>query len=262
MSALPQILHIDLRSLTADYADLRYSEGNLNAFEARRLPLADIQDLIEQMERDYYVALPEAYVKTGRRLYEWLDGSDRWLSTLLGSGAAVLAIATEQRLAHLPWEVLHDKHGFLVGRSQPVVPVRWQGERLTWQTAAVPNRPLQMLFMATSPEGVEPVLDFEAEEGRILEATQRQPLTLMVEESGCLAELENLLTSYEPGHFDVVHASGHALIGPEGPRFITETETGDRFDASPQDIAKALQFRFPALMFLSGCRTGQSGGQG
>ncbi len=270
MSTLPQILHIDLRRLTADYADLRYSEGNLNAFEARRLPLADIQDLIEQMERDYYVALPEEYVKTGRRLYEWLDGSDRWLSTLLGSGAAVLAIATEQRLAHLPWEVLHDKHGFLVGRSQPVVPVRWQGERLTWQTTAVPNRPLQMLFMATSPVGVEPVLDFEAEEGRILEATQRQPLTLTVEESGCLDELADLLTSYDRGHFDVVHLSGHAWIGPEGetegetegPRFITETETGDRFDASPQDIAKALQFRFPALMFLSGCRTGQSGGQG
>jgi len=229
-----KILHIDLRSLTPDYADLRYSEGSLDAFESRRLPLADIQDLIELMARDYFVALPEDYAKTGRRLYAWLDGRDCWLSTLLGQsgGAAVLAIATEQRLAHLPWEVLHDGQGFLVGRSQPVVPVRWQASGasggLSWQTAEVPNRSLQVLFMATSPAGVKPVLDFEAEEGRILEATQRQPLTLTVEESGCLDELENLLVSYDREHFDVVHLSGHALIGPEGPRFITETETGDR----------------------------------
>ncbi|WP_121969268.1 tetratricopeptide repeat protein [Leptolyngbya sp. BC1307] len=257
-----QILHIDLRSLDVDYADLRYSGENLNAFAERWLPLAEIQDLIDLMERDYYVALPEGSVKTGRRLYEWLDGSDRWLSSLLGSGSAVLAIATGERLAHLPWEVMHDGQGFLVGRSQPVVPVRWQGERLTWQTAAVPNRPLQLLFMATSPVGVKPVLDFEAEEGRILTATARQPLTLAVEESGCLSELAELLTSYGPDYFDVVHLSGHASISDKGPRFITETETGDRYDASPQDIAKTLQFRFPPLVFLSGCHTGQAGRRG
>lgn len=111
-----QILHIDLRSLDADYADLRYSDENLNEFESRQLPLSEIQDLIDLMERDYYVALPEGYVKTGRRLYNWLDGSDRWLSTRLGSWAAVLAIlvprgdanATGERLAHLPWEVMRN----------------------------------------------------------------------------------------------------------------------------------------------------------
>ncbi len=104
-----------------------------------------------------------------------------------------------------------------------------------------------------------PVLHFEQEEGRILEATKRQPLTLTVEESGCLDELSNLLDSYDSGHFDVVHFTGHAWIAEDGPRFITESETGDRVDATAQDIAKALQFRFPALMFLSGCRTGQGG---
>ncbi|MHC5722390.1 MAG: hypothetical protein ACYTX0_62865, partial [Nostoc sp.] len=51
------------------------------------------------------------------------------------------------------------------------------------------NRALQVLFMATSPLNVEPVLDFEAEEARIREATARQPLALTVEESGCLSEL-------------------------------------------------------------------------
>ncbi|MEM9906652.1 MAG: tetratricopeptide repeat protein [Cyanobacteria bacterium P01_D01_bin.44] len=214
------------------------------------------------MERDYYVALPEDYVKTGQRLYQWLDGTDRWLGQLIDGARTrvVLAMAAKARLAHLPWEVLHDGQSFLVARLNPVVvPVRWQGAPLTWADAEVPNRPLQTLFMATSPMGVKPVLDFELEEGRILEATQRQPLTLTVEESGCLDELANLLTSYGEDHFDVVHLTGHAWIADEGPRFITETETGARYDASPQAIAKALQFRFPALMFLSGCRTGQMG---
>ena len=116
--------------------------------------------------------------------------------------------------------------------------------------------------MATSPVGVTPVLSFEAEEGRILEATKKQPLTLTVEESGCLDELENLVASYDPGYFDVVHLTGHADIANGVPLFITESETGDRLDSTPQDIAKALQFRFPSLLFLSGCRTGQSGARG
>ncbi len=259
----PNIIHVDLRSLSEDYADLRYSQENLNDFEARRLPLAQIADLIDLMERDYYVTLPEDYATTGRRLYDWIDGSGELSTLLAGSGTTVLAIALSERLAHLPWEVMHDERGFLVARSQPVIPVRWrarrEGDRLSWAEREVPNRPLQMLFMATSPVGVEPVLDFEGEEGRILAATKRQPLSLTVEESGCLEELENLLASYERDYFDVVHLSGHAWISEDGPRFVTETETGDRADVSSDEIAKALQFRFPAVMFLSGCRTGQAG---
>ena len=262
MQHLPKIIHVDLRSLDADYVDLRYSAENLNDFEPRRLQLAEIQDLIEMMERDYYVSLPEDYATTGRQLYEWLDGRDRFLTNLLGSRSAVLVIALSERLAHLPWEMMHDGTGFLVARSQPVIPVRWQAqgsEQITWSGSAAANRPLQMLFMATSPAGVEPVLDFEAEEGRILTATDRQPLALTVEESGCLTELADLLTSYDADHFDVVHLSGHALIGEAGPRFVMETETGDRADASAKEIAEAFRFSFPPLLFLSGCHTGQAG---
>ncbi|MGB7247907.1 MAG: CHAT domain-containing protein, partial [Phormidesmis sp.] len=256
-----RILHVALRVLDHAYAELRYGWENPNRFDPRRLGLAEIQDLIAQMERDYYVALPADAMKTGRRLYDWLDGSSRSLAQLLEAerDGVLLAIATDQKLGHLPWELLHDGQSFLVARSQPIVPVRWQGKPLTKQTSEVPNRPLQTLFMATSPQGVEPVLDFEAEEGRILEVTKNQPLTLMVEESGCLPELANLLASYGRNYFDVVHLTGHAWIAEDGPRFITETETGDRYDASPEEIAKALQFRFPPLVFLSGCRTGQMG---
>lgn len=154
-----RILHIDLRTLDGDYADLRYGWENPNDFQSRRLPLAEIQDLIEVMERDYYVdRLVKDLVETGQRLYQWLDRSDRFLAQLLAEAKAgvVLAIATEARLAHLPWEVLHDGKSFLVARPHPVVvPVRWQGgsdvgsessgqkSALSWREEAVPNRPLQ-----------------------------------------------------------------------------------------------------------------------
>ncbi|GGA25800.1 hypothetical protein [Okeania sp. KiyG1] len=44
-------------------------------------------------------------------------------------------------------------------------------------------------------------LDFEAEEGSILEATKRTPLFLEVEESGCLTELGYLVGNQEENFF-------------------------------------------------------------
>lgn len=66
------------------------------------------------------------------------------------------------------------------------------------------NRPLHVLFMATSPQTVDPVLDYKQGKSAILQAIQRQPLRLEVEESGCLKELGNLVSSYEPDYFDVL----------------------------------------------------------
>jgi CHAT domain-containing protein len=223
---MPKILHIDLRTTNSSadsaHVTLRYGWENPNAFTPRTLPLASIQDLLTKMEVDYYVPLPEDLVLTGQRLYQWLDGSDRTLTQLLQETTelVVLAIATAADLSHLPWELLHDGNRFLVARTPAaVVPVRWEGAALKFEFAPPPNRPLQTLFMATSPAGVEPVLAFEEEEGRILTATQRQPLSLMVEESGCLSELANLVASYAQGYFDVVHFTGHAHLCAEGPRF-------------------------------------------
>ena len=124
------------------------------------------------------------------------------------------------------------------------------------------NRALQVLFMATSPLDVKPVLDFEAEEARILEATKRQALALTVEESGCLSELGYLVDGYDRDYFDVLHLTGHATLQDGQPRFITETEIGEAFYASAGNIAQELQFRLPKLIFLSGCRTGQAGNSG
>ncbi|WYM03593.2 MAG: tetratricopeptide repeat protein [Gloeotrichia echinulata CP02] len=262
-----QILHLDLKLVAENYVDLRYFVDNPNQYEKRSLPLSQIRDLIRLAERDYYVsAFPEDYTVTGQQLYNWLDGNDRWLQSLLNKyrrQGIVLAIATTEKLAHLPWEVLHDGSSFLVQRG--IVPLRWVSDstvkKLTVDGEAE-NRALQVLFMATSPLNVEPVLDFEAEEARILEATARQPLALTVEESGCLSELGDLVNNYDSDYFDVLHVTGHATLQDGQPRFITETATGEAFYATADDIAQELQFRLPKLIFLSGCHTGQAGNAG
>ncbi|MBJ7296445.1 MAG: tetratricopeptide repeat protein, partial [Dolichospermum sp.] len=260
-------LHLDLKAVAGNYVELRYFTDNYNKYEKRSLSLSEITDLIELAERDYYVSsFAEDYAVTGLRLYNWLDGSDRWLQKLINQyqrQGIILAIATAEKLAHLPWEVLHDGKSFLV--QQSIIPVRWVSSDSV-KTLSVEknpeNRALQVLFMATSPQGVEPVLDFEAEEARILEATGRQPLALTVEESGCLSELGYLVADYGKDYFDIFHITGHATITNGQPEFITETETGAAYYASAEDIATALQFRLPKLIFLSGCRTGQAGGDG
>ena len=264
-----QTLHLELKPVAENYVELRYFIDNPNKYEKRSLLLTEIADLIKLAERDYYVAdLPEDYVVTGRRLYNWLDGSDRWLQPLLdqyrGEGI-VLAIAAAEKLAHLPWEVLHDGVNFLVQRFPAIVPVRWVSDSTVKKLTIdgePENRALQVLFMATSPLDVKPVLDFEGEEARILEATKQQPLALTVEESGCLSELGYLVDVYDRDYFDVLHLTGHATFQDGQPRFITETAIGEAFYASAGDIAQELQFRLPKLIFLSGCRTGQAGNSG
>ncbi|MBW3587482.1 MAG: CHAT domain-containing protein, partial [Cyanobacteria bacterium 0813] len=245
---------------------------NPNDHEPRRLCLTEIADLIKLAEQDYYVALPESYPVTGKRLFDWLDGTERLFSRKiaeLGRESIILAIATAERLAHLPWEVLHDGQSFLVAKPQPIVPVRWMSsdsiKKLSVDEATPENRALNLLFMAASPLDVEDVLDFEKEEGLILKATKdaKQDLALIVEESGCLTELGYLIDSHDKGYFDVLHLTGHGTINDSGePRFYTETETGKTYLASGQEIANSLRFRLPKLLFMSGCRTGQRGKSG
>jgi len=171
-----------------------------------------------------------------------------------------LAIDCSQGLAVLPWETLHDGRQFLIDGVNPtIVPVRWIVKKENRETEALPERPLQVLFMATAPENVQPVLAFEVEESLILQATAGMGLDLRVEESGCLTELKALWGRLG-GNFDVFHLSGHADITSGEkvePVFITESETGECVYATAQDLAQVFQPRFPALIFLSGCRTGQ-----
>ncbi|MGB0563341.1 MAG: tetratricopeptide repeat protein [Spirulinaceae cyanobacterium] len=254
-----QLLHLDLRLIQDSTYALRCFESNPNEYDPRRLDLGEIAELLKRAETHYYTYLPD-HEAMGRKLFDWLDGEDGFLRQVLArcSSGTVLAIAAGERLANLPWEVLHDGADFLV--KQRVVPVRWVrgAENALSRTEEPENRPLNVLFMATDPEG-QASLQFEAEEGRILQATAQFPLQLDVEESGCLTELRYTVQAAAAA-FDVFHLTGHATITEAGARFATETETGDLQLASAADIAQAIRYQsaLPRLVFVSGCKTGQS----
>ncbi|NDJ20862.1 tetratricopeptide repeat protein [Nostoc sp. B(2019)] len=260
-----QTIRIQLRESTQETVELRYWLPQIKHYESRRLKLAEIADFLKQGERDYYKLLPNL-PGIGRQLFFWLDGDGRWLSRGIancrGEGL-VIAIDTGKQLAHLPWEVLHDGEDFLIKRVNPVVlPLRW----IEKETAgfSVEARQLRVLFMATDPEGVEPKLEFEQEEARILADTRDFAVDLRVEESGCVSELGKVWSRYF-NDFDVFHLTGHASIkdeAPYTPYFITETEIGDRHETTAAELAEVFRFRFPKLVFLSGCRTGQAPDKG
>ncbi|MEH2147437.1 CHAT domain-containing protein [Nostoc sp.] len=260
-----QTIRIQLRESTQETVELRYWLPQKNHYESRRLKLAEIADFLKRGERDYYKLLPNL-PGIGQQLFFCLDGDGRWLSRGIadcrGEGL-VIAIDTDQKLAHLPWEVLHDGEDFLVKRVNPVVlPLRWI-EKET-EAFSVETRQLRVLFMATDPEDVQPKLEFEQEEARILADTRDFAVDLRVEESGCVSELGKVWSRYF-NDFDVFHLTGHASIkdeAPYTPYFITETEIGERHETTAAELAEVFRFRFPKLVFLSGCRTGQAPDKG
>ncbi|WP_373527464.1 CHAT domain-containing protein [Nostoc sp.] len=260
-----QTIRIQLRESTQETVELRYWLPQQKHYESRRLKLAEIANFLNQGERDYYKLLPNL-TGIGQQLFFWLDSDGRWLSRGIadcrGEGL-VIALDTDKKLAHLPWEVLHDGEDFLVKRVNPVVlPLRWI-EKET-ELFSVEARQLRVLFMATDPEDVQPKLEFEQEEAKILADTRDFAVDLRVEESGCVSELGKVWSRYF-NDFDVFHLTGHASIkdeAPYTPYFITETEIGDRHETTAAELAEVFRFRFPKLVFLSGCRTGQSADKG
>ena len=263
--AAMQTLYIRLHPVDDRRVELRYwREGQSSPYDPQpNLPLADIQQLLEVSEQDYYVLRPNLQAM-GQQLFHWLDGAGRWLSQAIAAApptGLVLAIAASDRLGNLPWEVLHDGTGFLAERAvTPVVPLRWVDE----PAGELPVRDsgLQVLFMATSPEGILPVLDFEREEAEILRVTEDLPLQLRVEESGCVELLGKFWRRFPENTFDVFHLTGHGDIKDGTPIFITESPTGDPVYAAAPAFAGAFGGRFPRLAFLSGCRTSQGGNAG
>ncbi|MEH1884782.1 tetratricopeptide repeat protein [Nostoc sp.] len=260
-----QTIRIQLRESTQEIVELRYWLPQQKHYESRRLKLAEIANFLKQGERDYYKLLPNL-PGIGKQLFSWLDGDGRWLSRGIadcGDDLLVIAIDTDKKLAHLPWEVLHDNKDFLLKRVNPVVlPLRW----IEKETAgfSVEARQLRVLFMATDPEDVQPKLEFEQEEAKILADTRDFNLDLRVEESGCVSELGKVWSRYF-NDFDVFHLTGHASIkdeAPYTPYFITETEIGERYETTAAELAEVFRFRFPKLVFLSGCRTGQAPDKG
>lgn len=220
--------------------------------------LEGVDPFIHDVEAGYQMGNPDL-PRLGRRLYEWLDGpTERWLETALpGAGGLAVHVDVAEGLRHLPWELLVRQGLFLCAdAARPFTPVRRVSEVACQVETA--NRPLRVLYMACAPEGGGAPLDYEGEERVILDATRRQPLELVVEESGSLAGLAEQVASHEGGTFDVFHLTGHASASGGEPRFLMEDELGFRHPASAEEIAQAFAGRWPRLVFLSGCETGRA----
>jgi hypothetical protein len=250
-------------------AELRLHGGD--GVTTRRLATSAIDTLVDQVEKIYsrHALAPlhrdhPSLLTLGRDLYAFIDGDERWLSKPLADPpGAVLRIDGEERLRHLPWELLaHESSHLAVSPTVQFLPARSVPAESRSTDLVVENRPLRVLFMAASPEGVEPMLAFEMEEAMILDATTETPAELVVEESGTLDGLRALVESYGAGHFDVLHLSGHATVGVGGPRFLLEDEFGGPAPASPGEIINAMRGLWPRLVFVSGCLTGNAPDQG
>ena len=231
------------------------------------MELSEIQPLLDRREFYYRVGRPNLRW-TGQRLFCWLDGEERWLTRAINQyppTGTVLAVTAQGKLGRLPWEVLHDGQQFLVERTGgPVTPVRCVKQGSAKDPPAA-SSPLQVVFMAASPEDVKPVLDFEAEEARILRITEELPLKLRVEESGCVKQLSDMWRRFRENTYQVFHLSAQISTKKnEGshPYFITESPTGERCDVSGRELMQSFGNRFPRLVVLSGWHTGQGADSG
>jgi tetratricopeptide (TPR) repeat protein len=263
------VVVVQLKEIDEQFVELRYRVVGSVEYKSRNLPsaeIAELHDLIDSpletlRERDFdsdRYNLP----KLGRQLFDWLDGSQRWLSESIDrhSQGLIIAIDAQARLGGLPWEILSDDKGFLVTRS--IVPIRVVGGFAGGEIVnRIADRELRALFMATDPIDVYPKLNFEREERAILQATRELPMELRVEESGCLEELKGFWGRFR-GKFDVFHLNGHADIKNGVPYFITEDLEGRRVESRLEDLVEVFKLHYPPLTFLSGCRTGESTDRG
>lgn len=233
---------------TSEVALLRFLSPEGTLIGERELSLPDIERFAADVEHKYRVRSydPEATLpELGRELYEWLDGpTTRWLAGAMSSSEEMtLRIDVAERLRHLPWELLYKDAAYLSSNALRL----FTPARLVTETARkieVYNRPLRTLFMACSAEDVQPLLDFETEEKRILESARRHQIDLFVEESDSLGGLRYQVEAFGRGHFDVFHLTGHAYVDKSGPRFLMENDQGLRQDVSAEEIA---EMRLPRL---------------
>ena len=200
-------------------------------------------------------------ISIGRDLFAWLDGPAHWLASFAqGNGPRILEPSVETQpddlarvFLDLPWELLADKAGFLAGDiERPLLLARRLGSPVS--PAPPRHRDLLLLFMAAQPEG-ETVLDYEAEEAGILDATAPLDLHLRVEESGCLPYLEQRLREGDP--VEALHLSCHGTIEDNEPVLALETPEGRRHIVGVPDLLGALGADKPPLLFLSACRTAE-----
>ncbi|MGA1840555.1 MAG: CHAT domain-containing protein [bacterium] len=172
---------------------------------------------------------------------------------------------TDQDTSLIPWELLFsEESGFLAldPRFQLIrnASIDGAGNDLTLSA-----RPLRVLFMACSPEGTDPVLNYEREEEIILDALadlkRNNELEIDIAEGGTLDEMEKMLANKD---YHVVHLSSHGFYDRETQTgyLLMEGESGMKKPVSAKEFAeKLIGSRSVRLLFLSACQSGSETAQ-
>ncbi len=204
--------------------------------------------------------IPKNQAAIGEKLFRFLDGDARHLARALNEAnqqgeILQLYLRTCKETADWPFELLAKESVFLLANQIHLV--RWVSDWGSGKRMIPQNRQLKFLFMACSALDVKPELDYEREEEAIFQATEKLAIEMEVEDSGSLEGLQQRL---EVEQYDVVHLSGHADIASNGsPFFIMEDEFGNMREVFPGELWNdALIENPPRLLFLSGCRTGET----
>jgi hypothetical protein len=214
---------------------------------------------------------------TGFAIFDWLDQSglaSKWIEL---TGPRVLEVTGDKRitddqalLLDLPWEILANRDGFLAGDPYKAFEV-YRRIGPTSSPITPKNADLSLMFTASAPREVLPILDFEGEEAAVLKATEDLELSLFVEESGCHDELKK--RSLRGENPDCYHFSCHGTHLSEedvkrypgtgakaGPALVMETYEGNAAFVSPPALGQIWEgcTSPPKLVFLSACRTAET----
>ncbi|MCP4157266.1 MAG: CHAT domain-containing protein, partial [bacterium] len=196
----------------------------------------------------------------GQKLFQLLDGNDGYFQELLiqahkQAKTLQIRLHTCEQTADWPFELMAINDTYLLPDKQLHL-VRCVSDWGSEAQITPKNQTMKLLFMASSAMDVIPELDFEGEEHAIFTITEKLHVDIETEDSGSLKGLQKKL---EQKKYDVIHLSGHADINEKGPYFIMENDTGHKDKVSPEKLwEEALIDNKPRLLFLSGCRTGET----
>ncbi|MBU7048002.1 MAG: CHAT domain-containing protein, partial [Theionarchaea archaeon] len=219
--------------------------------DIRTIDLKEVSDIENRCKNTSWHTSFDSSREIGESIFNLLNGDRQLLVRALKEAdnlGETLSLFVQSDI-DIPFELLYSSNFLVPSRIHCIRKVSDYGCKRKIEPK---NRPLRVLFMACSPEGIS-VLDFEKEEETILKITENLPVDIDVEDTG---SLEGLYDQLKTNEFDVIHITGHAGIDEE-PFFCMEDDTGELAKVRPSELFKVLALNPPRLLFLSGCRTGE-----
>jgi tetratricopeptide (TPR) repeat protein len=203
-------------------------------------------------ESQWLWQMPRHRLIIGKKLFNFLDGKNHFFEQALEQAklkgdSPIINLTACRETEDWPFEILAKDTTFLLPQGLHLIRTF---PHLAEQAVSPEDRPLKLLFMASSPIDAKKELDFEKEEAAFFQVTGDLTLDLEVEDSG---SLEGLATLLGKGKYDVVHLSGQAGRDETGsPYLVMENHTGGEHRVSPGELwQKALQKNPPQLLVLA-----------